>query len=244
MCRNGRYTEHGIKQLDGFCAEQLIVNAAFLVRVPPEVGLLGVLLEPTSVVAKAWEQIDRIGNRSHWEPRRVLVTGAGPIGLLAALLGTQRHLEVCIFDRADSGAKPALARQLGAEYIHDSLEDVLARKPPDIVIECTGAHEVVLDVMRFNAPGAVTCLLGVSSAGRSTSVDISALNRTLVLENDVIFGSVNANRRHYDLAAAALGRADPEWLDKIITRHVSLDDWHAGFARESDDIKVVIDVGT
>ena len=244
MCRNGGYTEHGIKQLDGFCAEQLTVNADFLVRVPPEMGLLGVLVEPTSVVAKAWEQIDRIGNRTHWDPRRVLVTGAGPIGLLAALLGIQRHLEVHVLDRVDTGAKPALVRRLGADYLSGALQDLLTREPPDIVIECTGADAVVLDVMRLNAPGAVTCLLGVSAAGRSRSVDISALNRTLVLENDVIFGSVNANRRHYDQAVSALNQADPEWLRKLITRRVSLDQWREGFARHSDDIKVVIDVAS
>jgi len=244
MCRNGGYTEHGIKQLDGFCAEQLTVNPDFLVRVPPEMGLLGVLVEPASVVGKAWEQIDRIGHRTHWEPRRVLVTGAGPIGLLAALLGIQRHLEVRVFDRAKTGRKPALARQLGAEYCCNALADILAREPPDIVIECTGAEAVVLDVMRFNAPGAVTCLLGVSAAGRSKSVDISALNRTLVLENDVIFGSVNANRRHYDQAVTALSQANPDWLHKLVTRRVTLDQWHAGFERQSDDIKVVIDVAS
>jgi threonine dehydrogenase-like Zn-dependent dehydrogenase len=242
MCRNGRYTEHGIKELDGFCTDELTVDAHFIVRVPREIGMLGVLVEPASVVAKAWEQIERIGNRTHWNPRRVLVTGAGPIGLLAAMLGVQRNLAVRVFDRAQAGAKPALVRELGAEYFHGSLADALAREPPDIVLECTGADAVVLDVMRFNAPGAVTCLLGVSAAGRTKGVDVSALNRTLVLENDVIFGSVNANRRHYDQAVSALGQADPEWLRKLISRRVPIDDWRAGFSRESDDIKVVIDV--
>src|SRR5690242_12405579 len=81
MCRNGNYTEHGIKQLDGFCAEQLRIRPEFLVRVPATLGRRAVLVEPTSVVAKAWEQIERIGNRTHWEPRSVLITGAGPVGL-------------------------------------------------------------------------------------------------------------------------------------------------------------------
>jgi threonine dehydrogenase-like Zn-dependent dehydrogenase len=242
MCRNGGYTEHGIKALDGFCAERLRVHPDFLVRVPAALGTLAVLLEPTSVVAKAWEHIERIGQRALWQPRRVLVTGAGPIGLLAALLGVQRHLEVRIFDRLSTGMKPALARQLGADYLHDSLEDALAREPPDVVIECTGADALVIDVMRFNAPGAVTCLVGVSAGGRQRSVDVGALNRTLVLENDVVFGSVNANRRHYEQAAAALAAADPAWLSALITRRVPLEGWQAGFKREPDDIKVVIDI--
>jgi threonine dehydrogenase-like Zn-dependent dehydrogenase len=243
MCRNGGYTEHGIKQLDGFCAERLRVHPDFLVRMPPALGALGVLLEPASVVAKAWEQVERIGRRTHWQPRRALVTGAGPIGLLAALLGVQRGLQVRLFDRASGGAKPVIARQLGADYSHDRLEDILSREPPDVVIECTGADEVVLDVMRFNAPGAVTCLLGVSASGRKRSLDVGALNRSLVLENDVVFGSVNANRRHYQLAVEALASADPAWLRQLITRRVALEDWRAGFKRETDDIKIVIDIG-
>ena len=93
MCRNGAYTECGIKELHGFCSDRYRISPEYLVRVDAGLGELGVLLEPTSVVAKAWEQTDRIGARARWTPRRVLVTGAGPIGLLAALLGTQRGLE-------------------------------------------------------------------------------------------------------------------------------------------------------
>ena len=61
------------------------------------------LLEPTSVVAKAWDHIERIGARSEWQPRTALVTGAGPIGLLAALLAAQRGLDVHVLDRITTG---------------------------------------------------------------------------------------------------------------------------------------------
>ena len=75
MCRNGQYTEHGIKALDGFGSEYYRLGADFVVRADQSLGLLGVLTEPTSVVAKAWDHTERIGRRAHWEPRRVLVTG-------------------------------------------------------------------------------------------------------------------------------------------------------------------------
>src|SRR5262245_46737713 len=87
MCRNGQYTERGIKQIDGFMSERWRTEPEFAVKVDPSLGLLGVLLEPTTVIAKAWEQVAAVGHRAFWEPRRVLVTGAGPIGLLAALAG-------------------------------------------------------------------------------------------------------------------------------------------------------------
>ena len=92
MCRNGRYVEHGIKGLHGFARERWRADVDAVVRLDPALYDVGVLLEPTSIVAKAWEQIDRIGVRAHWQPEVAAVTGAGPVGLLAALLGVQRGL--------------------------------------------------------------------------------------------------------------------------------------------------------
>jgi glucose 1-dehydrogenase len=242
MCRNGRYTEHGIWGLHGFCAEQIRIDPDFLVTVPPELGRHAVLLEPASIVAKAWEHIERIGHRAHWFPERVLVTGAGPIGLLAALLGRQRGFPVTVFDRVAAGRKPELCRELGAEYAHGSLPDLLERQTPDIVIECTGVDALVLDVISRNARAGIVCLVGVSSQGRKVSVDMGALNRGIVLDNDVVFGSVNANRRHYELAVAALSKADPAWLERMITRRLPLERWQDALRHEEDDIKVVIDL--
>src|ERR1035437_6698756 len=99
FCRNGQYTERGIKEHDGYLSERYRITPDFVIKVDSTLGILGVLLEPTSVVAKAWEDVDRIGGRAHWAPTTVLVTGAGPIGLLAALLGIQRGLEVHVVDR-------------------------------------------------------------------------------------------------------------------------------------------------
>src|SRR5690606_34169845 len=110
MCRNGRYTERGIKEIDGFCRERFRASPDFLVPVPKGLGLVGVLTEPSSVVAKAWEHVERIGARARFEPRRCLVTGAGPIGLLAALMARQRGLDVDVLDRVTEGPKPALVR--------------------------------------------------------------------------------------------------------------------------------------
>ena len=116
MCRNGQYTERGIKQIHGFMSERWRIEPEYVVKVDSSLGLLGVLLEPTTVVAKAWEQVAAVGQRAFWEPRTVLVTGAGPIGLLAALLGKQRGLDIHVLDRAESGPKPEMVRALGATY--------------------------------------------------------------------------------------------------------------------------------
>jgi len=117
MCRNGRYTERGIKERDGYGSDRYRIEPAFAVKVDPKLGRHGVLLEPASVLAKAWEQVERIGSRTHWEPHRALIIGAGPIGLLAALMGRRRGLEVHVLDRVTSGPKPGLVESLGAIYV-------------------------------------------------------------------------------------------------------------------------------
>jgi glucose 1-dehydrogenase len=237
MCRNGRYTERGIKGRDGYGAERVTLEADFAVPVTPELGELGVLTEPASIVAKAWEQIERIGERACHEHNRALVIGAGPLGLLAALMGIQRGLEVQVLDRAETGVKPRLVSAAGARYHTGPVAELPA---PDLVLECTGAAELVAEAMQHTAPGAIVCLTGVS-ASRTLSVDVGALNNELVLENDVVFGSVNANRRHFEAAAEALARADRDWLAGLVTRTVPLDRWQEALDKGDDDVKVVVE---
>ena len=241
MCRNGRYTERGIKGLDGYGSERFRIEPEFAVKVGSELGDLGVLIEPSSVVAKAWAHVDWIGRRSSaWRPASVLVTGAGPIGLLAALMGRQRGLDVHIFDRAGNGPKPLLARDLGATY-HYGDPRALADLTPDIIIECTGATAVIADVLTRTAASGIVCLAGVSSAGQPIDVDLGDVNRRMVLENDVVFGSVNANRAHYEAGVEALAGADRQWLSRLITRRVPLDRWQEALRQEHDDVKVIIE---
>jgi threonine dehydrogenase-like Zn-dependent dehydrogenase len=130
----------------------------------------------------------------------VLVTGAGPIGLLAALLAVQRGHQTYVLDRVTEGRKPEMVRRLGATYVHS----------------------------------------GVSPVGTESVIDPGLLNRNMVLQNSVLFGSVNANRQHYELAAKALAQADPRWLADLITRQVPLNQWADAYARQPDDIKTVL----
>ena len=238
MCRNGQYTEHGIKGLNGFGAERWRIDPAFAVKVDPALGLNAVLMEPTSVVAKAWDHAHRLWRLAD-APRRVLVTGAGPIGLLAALLGKQRGFDVHVYDHNKGGPKPAITAALGATYHCDSVED-LARLNADIVIECTGVPGVIATLLLQVAPDSLICLTGVGSSRRA-EFDIGWFNRNMVLNNGAVFGSVNANLRHYRMAAEALSRADPKWLARLITRRVPLDRFADAFDHRKGDIKTVIE---
>jgi glucose 1-dehydrogenase len=238
MCRNGQYTERGIKEIDGFMSERWRIEPEYAIKIDRSLGLFGVLLEPTTVVAKAWEQIVAIGQRAFWEPRTVLVTGAGPIGLLAALLGRQRGLEVHVLDRVDSGPKTELVRSLGAIYHSGAIADI--NFEPDVILECTGVGQLISDSIRAIAPGGVICLTGVGRGGHTNPLPVAEMASHAVLRNNVIVGSVNANKRHWYKAAEALAQANPSWLSRLITRCERPTDFHKALARTAEDIKVVI----
>jgi threonine dehydrogenase-like Zn-dependent dehydrogenase len=239
MCLNGQYTERGIKSLDGFMSERWRIEPGYVTKLDPSLGILGVLLEPTTVVAKAWEQVNHMESRAFWQPRTVLVTGAGPIGLLAAMIGVQRGLDVHVLDRMESGAKPDLVRALGATYHSGSAGDIGFE--PDVVIECTGVGQVIADVIRAVGAGGVVCLTGVGSGGRTVGLATADIATELVLQNNVVVGSVNANRRHFYRGAEALARADRDWLSRLVSRRVSPERIHDAFDRGPDDIKVVVE---
>jgi threonine dehydrogenase-like Zn-dependent dehydrogenase len=237
MCRNERSGERGIVRLDGYGSEYWRVEPGFAVSIPPWLGELGVLLEPASVLAKAWDQVDRISQRAFFEPGRALVTGAGPIGLMACLLGVQRGYEVHAVDLAKDGPKRDLVEDLGGRY-HAGEADV----DVDVVIECTGHGAVGRAAGRRLASGGIMCLTGIMNLGPTLDVDATTLNRNMVLHNQLIFGTVNAGRRHWEQAAVALAAADPGWLGRLITRRVPLTSWTEALGRQPDDIKVVVDL--
>jgi threonine dehydrogenase-like Zn-dependent dehydrogenase len=240
MCRNGGYTERGIKDQHGFGSERFRTEPDFAVAVDRDLGLAGVLMEPASIVAKAWDHAERVGRRSQaWSAGNLLVTGAGPIGLLAALMGRQRGLDLHVIDRHTEGPKPALVRDLGGTYHVNpqSLRDLRF----DIVMECTAAPALIVESIARCAPSGIVCLLGVSPSGWKAEFDIGGFNRKLVLGNEVVFGAVNANRMHYWKAADALARAGRAWLDRLITRRVPLSRWREAFTPRPDDIKVVLE---
>jgi glucose 1-dehydrogenase len=118
-------TRAGRKGLDGFMGERYPAPADRLVKVDAALGASGVRLEPTSIVAKAWALVDHAAQPSAYRPRSVPVTGAGPVGLLAALLGTQRGLDVHVLDRVTDGPK-----RVPIDEHHDALD----RRPGDVKV--------------------------------------------------------------------------------------------------------------
>jgi glucose 1-dehydrogenase len=240
MCLNGRYTERGIKERNGYGSDFFRIEPNFLVKLDPALGMNGVLVEPTSVVAKAWDQTDHIGRRSRaWAPKTCLITGAGPIGLLAAMIGSQRGLDVHVLDHNERGQKKSIVHDLGGTFHLGSIADLDFK--PDVIMECTGVPSVVRDTLGHTASGGIVCLVGVSAPGHDLDVDIGEVNRTMVLDNDLVFGTVNANLQHYKDAVAALQKVDKKWLGRLITRRVPPEQFTQALVQQSDDIKVVVD---
>jgi threonine dehydrogenase-like Zn-dependent dehydrogenase len=237
MCRNGQYTERGIKQIHGFMSERWRIEPEYAMKVDPALGILGVLLEPTTVIAKALEQVVSVGQRSFWQPKTVLVTGAGPIGLLAALGATLHGIEVHVLDRVATGIKPELVRALGATYHSGSVLDIGFE--PDVIIECTGVGTVIAESIQKIGAGGVVCLTGVGGGGVSgfAVADVAA---KAVLKNNVIVGSVNANKRHWYKASQALAQADRSWLGRLITRREKPENFAKALEKRDGDIKVII----
>jgi len=239
MCRNGGYTERGIKQIDGYMSERWRIEPEYAIKVDPTLGILGVLLEPTTVVVKALEHALAVGARAFWEPQTVLVTGAGPIGLLGALCATQLGVEVHVLDRIESGLKPELVQALGATYHCGRVADV--GFAPDLILECTGVGQVIFESIAIIGASGVVCLTGVGHGGPVPQVPTANVATSAVLKNNVVIGSVNANKRHWFKSSEILARADRGWLARLITDRMRFENFPKALERSPNDIKVILE---
>ena len=238
FCSSGRYAERGIRGADGFGRDRWRLEPAYLVPVPAELGELGVLVEPMSVVCKAMETAHYVGARVPGAPgrRRMLVTGAGPIGLLTAAAGVDAGFDVTVVDVMAAGVKPDLTVAAGAAYTNDL--GALAAERFDLAVECSGAAGVMPAVTPMLAQAGVLMLIAGAALAPEQA---SATARPLVGANGAVVGTVNAGRRHYPQAVELLCRLDHDWLGRLITRRVPVAAWTDALHRHAEDVKVVVD---
>ncbi|MFC4242005.1 alcohol dehydrogenase catalytic domain-containing protein [Gryllotalpicola reticulitermitis] len=233
LCENGRFIERGIRAGHGYGAEQYLLDENFAIPVG-SLGLLGILIEPASIVAKAWERLDPLVRRPGG---RALILGAGPIGLLAALLGRNRGYDVHIVDRVSHGPKVSQSRALGATY-HRGSDELEGRF--DAVVECSGAF--TSSVLDFMAPGAATCYIAHEHAPdtRAAALTAATLSESLMRGNRAVVGVTSSSRSHFDTAQRELEQAPGEWLRGLITDVVPLERFEDAFGSGPDTIKAVI----
>ncbi|HYM50889.1 MAG TPA: glucose 1-dehydrogenase [Candidatus Limnocylindrales bacterium] len=252
MCLTGGYTERGIKGAHGYMAQYYSEVPEFLIKIPPALRPFAVLLEPLSIVEKATFQAWKIQERMIWQPQRALILGAGPIGLLATILLRLRGLEVHVYATTPQGDYRAqLVQSLGATY-HDVAVDPIkdsARKlgQIDFILEATGVSAVAFQAMALIGNNGVLCLTGVSGGNKHLSIPADMINLDMVLGNRVVFGSVNANRRYFEMGVQHFQQAEQRWpgiFERLITRRVPFDDFRSALDRRPEDIKTLLTVAT
>lgn len=225
------YFERGISLRHGYLTERIVDHADFAVKVPRSLGLLGVLLEPTSVAEKAIRQAYEIQRRlGVWRPQRAIVLGAGPLGLLATMALRARGLEVVTFARERlPNLNGALAEALGARYV--SAQDASLKATAaalgnvDLIVEATGYSPLVFEAMERLGNNGVLVLTGIAGGDhRADAVHADHILQGFVLGNKVVVGSVNAARQDFERGVQDLVMAEalwPGWLGRLLTHRVA-----------------------
>jgi threonine dehydrogenase-like Zn-dependent dehydrogenase len=236
-CLTGAYSERGITRLDGFAREVVAEDPAQLIVIPPSLGRLGVLAEPASICARGIRHARAIGGRQPWEPQRALVIGAGAIGMLSTYLLRLAGLEVWTAAR-EPGSDPRaeLVAACGARFVSTTEEALPELREEvggfDLVVEATGNAQVMADSVAMLRRSGVACLLGIDPRKQTLELDGRVLGHDVILENRVVFGSVNAHRDDWLSAVSALDRALGRWpeaLEALVGLRVPLDRFAEAF---------------
>jgi glucose 1-dehydrogenase len=219
-CLTGDYGERGITRLHGYARELVGESPDELVPIPVSLGRLGVLAEPTSACARALRHARTIGGRQPWELQRALVVGAGAIGTLVTFL--LRLDGVDVVTTSLEASRP-LIEEAGAEYVPSGSGD-LGRF--DLVVECAGNAQLMADALGLLRRSGVACLLGIDGREQTVGLDGRTIGVDAVLENRVLFGSVNAQRRDWLAGIESLDAMRRRWpgtLEQLVGLRVPLD---------------------
>ena len=239
-CLTGDYVERGITRLHGFARELVAEDADQLIPIPPGLGRLGVLAEPTSICARALRHARTIGGRQPWRLQRALVVGAGAIGLLTTYLLRLEGIEVWT---ASLEPEDELVQASGARHVHAPTSPLAELGRFDLVVEAAGDAQLMADGLGLLRRNGVACLLGLDGREQTVGVDGRVIGMDTVLENRVLFGSVNAQRQDWLAGVEALDRARRRWpgaLESFVRVRVPLDRFREAFAEQRGKATLVV----
>ncbi len=251
FCQSGNYTERGIKGRHGFQAEFVVDEEEYLIKVPASIRTIAVLTEPTTVVEKAIDHACRLQvARLPIDPdpkkwlvgKKALVAGLGPVGLLAAMILRLRGAEVVGLDIVDpKSLRPRILEEMGGTYV----KGVASGEKFDIMVEAAGVPKLDFDLVPFLGINGVYVITGVPGDRPLLSFDAARFLRTLVLENQIVFGSVNAGIAHFKQAVIDLEAAEKKWsgsLQQLITSRTRYTEFDSVLqTHKPDEIKAVIE---
>jgi threonine dehydrogenase-like Zn-dependent dehydrogenase len=258
FCETGEFTERGIGGADGYLAEQYVDRPEYLVRVPPALRACAVLLEPLSVVEKAAAMGQRVLDRKEptpghprSSPPTALVTGTGAIGMLASLVLRIRGYEVTTIDRHDDAtAAAALLARIGARHANVAGGlSVLGGSRFDFVLEASASAPLDVDLVELLAPNGVLVLTGIPNVGDPPfPVRGGPLFRGIVLHNQAVVGSVNANRTFFEAGLRDLTVFEERWpgaASQMISLRRPIEQFAEVLTNRTDGaIKTVLTVGS
>ena len=239
-CLTGDYSERGITRLHGFARELLAEDATQLVPIPPSLGRLGVLAEPASICARALRHARTIGGRHPWQLRHALVLGGGAVGTLTTLLLRLDGVEVWT---ASLEPRNELVEAAGAQYVQVPQAPLAELGSFDLVVEAAGNAQLMADSLGRLRRSGVACLLGIDGREQRVEIDGRVLAVDTILENRVLFGSVNAGRQDWLAAVAALDRVRVRWpgvLERLVRLRVPLDRYADAFAERGGKATLVV----
>jgi len=237
LCR--RMACVGLSYAWGGLAELAVLPEAILAVLPDGVtGIQGALVEPAAVAAYG---VDAGGVRPG---DRVLITGAGPIGALAALYAAA--LGARVFVSEPSPGRQALIRRLGIAEVIDPgatdvaayLKDLLDGVGVDAAIECSG-----------NERALQTALASVRSAGRVAQTGLhtrpAAIDAMLLAQRDITLVGTWCYPVTDFPRIARLIASGKFPVERIVTAQIAMDDivengFDALLSPTGDQVKVLV----
>jgi len=239
-CFTGDYSERGITRLDGFAREVVAESASQLIKVPTALGRLGVLAEPTSICERALRHARVIAGRQPWRLERALVVGGGAVGMLTTVLLRLQDVEV--WTASLETANPVV-EACGARYVSTHETPLCELGSFDLVVEAAGNAQLMADSVGLLRRVGVACLLGIDGREQTVTLDGRLIGVDAVLQNRVVFGSVNAQRQDWLAGVAALDRARVRWqdaLEQIVGLRVPLDRFAEAFEHPAGKATLVL----
>jgi threonine dehydrogenase-like Zn-dependent dehydrogenase len=227
FCATGAYRERGIQSMHGFMTEMVVEDERYIYALPQDLREIGVLIEPLTIAEKAFLEFRAIDDRLPWskERRTALVLGAGPVGLLGAMLFRHAGFETWIYSRSRApNPKADIAAAIGVRYV--SSNDVEPRALAattgniDVVYEALGAAQTAFDVLECLGPNGVFLFTGVPSRTEPLRLNLHRLMLRMIMKNQVVAGTVNAGPDAFEAAIrdlAAFHRQWPRAVRSIVT---------------------------